>query len=276
MGRMHISTNSFNSVGAGQRATLDLPVGKWKYHQIRPVYGTATAGGANRTNVEAEVSRLALAVNGKEQVVFSAAQLLRLHEFRGRSFHTGHVPLFLAQPWLATPPGQDALGWGTADVQTLQLTIDIAAGATSPTLKALVVAEERREEMRAISKIRRITLPVTATGTNIFTSLPRDANIAAIWLFPTATADINEARVLVDQKEVFRATTAEMQAFLEDAGFSGMWTTPAGAFWPILFNWGGRVTEPLQVLGASELKLELDMQNANSVTCLVEQYGLRD
>lgn len=276
MGRMHIATNSFNSVGAGQRATLDLPVGKWKYHQIRPVYGTATAGGANRTNVEAELTRLALSVNGKEQVVYSSAQLLRLHEFRGRAFHTGQVPLFLGQPWLATPPGQDALGWGTADVQTLQLTIDIAAGATSPTLKANIVVEEKQEPMSAIAKLRRVTLPVTATGTQIFTSLPRDNNIAAIWLFPNATTDINEARVLVDQKEVYRATTAEMQAFMEDAGETGRWATPAGAFWPIVFNWGGRVTEPLLVRGASELKLELDMAVANPVTALIEQYGLRD
>lgn len=276
MGRMHISTNSFNAVGAGQRATLDLPVGKWKYHQLRLVYGTGTGGGPTRANIEAEVTRVAIAVNGKEQVVYTAAQLLRLHEFRGRTFHAGQIPLFLAQPWLATPPGQDALGWGTADVQTLQVIVDIDAGATAPTLKANVVAEEKREAMTAVAKIRRVTLPVTATGQNIFTSLPKDDNIAAFWLFPSATADIGEARVLVDQKEVFRATTAENEAFLEDAGFSGQWTTPAGAFWPILFNWGGRVTEPLVVRGKSELKLELTMVNANSVTALIEQYGLRD
>jgi hypothetical protein len=273
MGRMLISTNSFNSVGANQRATLDLPVGKWKYHQIRLVYGTSTGGGPNRTNIEAELTRIAIAVNGKEQVVYTAAQLLRLHEFRGLVFHTGQVPLFLAQPWMATPPGQDALGWGTADVQTLQVTVDIG-GATAPTLKALVVVEEKQEPMTAIAKIRRVTLPVTATGINIFTSLPKDDNIAALWLFPSATADITESRVLVDQKEVFRATTAEMQAFYEDGVFQ--WATPAGAFWPILFNWGGRVTEPLIVRGKSELKLELTMANANSVTALIEQYGLRD
>jgi len=274
MGLMHVSTNSFNAVAPGQRATLDLPTRKFKYHQIRLVYGTGTAGGPTRANIEAELTRIAIAVNGKEQQVFSAAQLLRLHEFRGRTFHAGHVPLFLANPWMKTPPGQDALGWGTADVQTLQVTVDIAAGATAPTLKAMVAVEEREEAMSAIAKFRRLTLPVTAVGLQTFTSLPRDDNFAAIWLFPAASADINEARVLVDQREVFKATRTENDAWLED--LVPDWTAPAGAFWPLVFNPQGRVTEPLITRGSSEFRLELDMAVANSPTALIEVYGLRD
>lgn len=273
MPRRPVSTNSFNAVGAGQTATVDLPVGPRVYHQLRLLYGTSTAGGANQTNIEAEISQIRLKVNGKAQRTFSAAELFKINALHNRPFNTGQLPIFLGEPWRRTTQGSDALAWGMADVATFQVEVDVAAGATGPTLDARVVVEEAARPMGPIAKWKRLTQPITAIGITTNTTFPRVDDYYSIYAF---SSNISDVEVKLDQQEVFKLTAAQLQYLLEDQDF----TWVSGLF-PVKFDFTRRVSDSLKMMKpngqrASELRVDWNMSTAADFSYITETVGLRD
>lgn len=282
MSRRPISTNSFNAVGAGQTATLDLPVGDLVYHELRLAYMTSTAGGPTQANVEAEITKIRLKVNGKTQVELSAAQLIDINALYGKPFNTGaaaaaaQLPIFLAPLGrkLRSAQGEDALAWGTADVSTFQVEVDIDSGATSPVLSAKVVVDRVRRPMGPIVKFRPFTVPVSATGITTVTSFPRNDDYYALHCF---SSDIDDVEVKVDQEEMFKLTEQENDFLLQDNDFS----SPVTGLFPVVFNFTQRVSDSLKMRRAdgrpaSELRVDFNMAVAASFVAIAETVGLRD
>lgn len=279
MPRRAVSTNSFNAVGAGQVATLDLPVGDLIYHELRLLYNTSTAGGAVQATVETEIERIRLKVNGKTQLELTAEQLIDYNAVHGQAFNTlgasgaAQLPIFLSQPWRRSAQGEDALAWATGDVATFQLEVQIAASATSPTLSAKVVVEDGRRPMGPIVKLRPFTVPVSATGIVTITTFPKVDDYYGLWCWST---NIDDAEVKVDQREVYKLTAQELQYILEDHGFT--WVS---AVHPLKFDFTKRVADSLRMRRAdgsqiAELRFDFNMAAATSFTAIAETIGLRD
>lgn len=272
-----ISTNSFNAVGAGQTATLELPVGDLAYHSLQVVYGTGTAGGASQANMESEITGVRIKIDGKVQRTFTAEQLFDINAVKGVGFNTGILPILFSEPQLRTVAGEEALSWGTGDISTFSLEIDIDSGATSPTLSAKAEVSRVRRPMGPIVKWKRFTVPITASGIRNLTNLPKADAYFALHAFST---DIDDVEVQVDQREVFKATTAEMDALYDKHGV----TLPTGLT-SILFNYEQQVSSalPMRVpLGGnnsrqvSEFRIDFNMSAANTFTLMTETVGLRD
>lgn len=281
MARRHVSTNSFNAVAAGQVATLDLPVGDLVYHEIRLSYDTATAGGATLANVEAEIERIRVKADGKTQLELTAEQLIDLNTLYGRPFNTGAatdpalLPIILAPLGRNTraAQGEDALAWGTADLSSLQVEVQIASGATSPVLSAKVVVDDGRRPMGPIVKFRRVTVPVTATGITTVTTFPKGDDYYAIHCWSSVLDDVE---VKIDQREAFKATLQELQFLLEDNGYT--WVS---GLVPLRFDLTQRVADALKMRrpdgrGVSEFRVDFNMSAATSFTAILETVGLRD
>jgi hypothetical protein len=277
MPRNFITTNSFNAVAPGQKATLSLSVGGFAYHGLLLTYGTATAGGPTRVNMEAELTQIALKINGKEQRVFSAAQLFAINEVNGIAFAPGFLPIFFSEPWRRTVVGEDGLGWGTGDVATFTVEVDIDAGATSPTLEARALVDRTNRPLGPIVKWRRFTVPVSATGIVNVTTLPKSDAYYRLHAFSTL---IDDVEVKVDQVEVFKATDAQMRELYAEQGLS----VPA-ALTSIIFDATQRVgdalpmfvqTGPKTTRPVSEFRVDYNMNTATSFTLITETVGERD
>ncbi len=272
MSRRLVSLPSFASVAAGATATIDLPtVGL--YHHLRLTYGTGTVGGANQTNMEAEITEIRVKVNGVVQRTMSAAQLFAINAYHGRAFQTGILPIFFAEGWRRSAQGEDSLAWGMKDVATFQVEVDIAGTATNPTLTALAQRTKADVNMGPIVKWRRFRVPVSAVGVVNVSTLPkRDAYYA----LHAVSADVLDVEVKVDQEQFFKATLAEANALYTDEGF-----VPQTGYFHIDFASTARVADALPMRDAlgnkvSDLQVDYNMNAATSFDLVTETLGLRD
>lgn len=275
-----IDTNSFQGVGAGQKATLELPVGAVKYHAIQLNYGTATAGGPTRANMEAELTEIQIKLNGKAQRTFSAKQLFDINAVNGITVNDGFLWIWFSEPWQRSAQGEDTLGWGTADIATFTIEATIDGGATNPTLEARLLVDEIAEVMGPIVKWRRHNVNVSATGLRNVTNLPKIDAYYALHAFST---NINSIEVTIDQKEIWAAQDAQMRELYTQFGLS----VPA-ALTSVLFDFRQRVADALPmgtrvataegefVQPVADFRIDFDMSAATGFDLVTETLGPRD
>lgn len=272
--RDFIATNSFNAVAPGATATLDLPTGALIYHGLQILYGTGTVGGANQANMEAEITAVRIKLNGKVQRRFSAAELFAINAFHGIGFEAGILPIFFSEPWRRTGEGEDALAWGMADIDTFQIEIDIAGGATAPTLEARAEVMRGNRNLGPITKWRRYTVPVSGIGIVNYTTLPKNDAYYKLHCFSGNVAAID---VRVDQLERFEATAARNEARLRQVYAK----SPQAGVFHAVFDPTDRVSDALQMRKAdgspvSEFRIDFDMSVAASFDMIAETLGPRD
>lgn len=193
--------------------TVDLPVGP-RYHAIwlkQPNPGAAKV----MTDLYGEGR---LKVNGKVQRVFLADELNKLNILNGfqwAAFGAGtaaaafSLPIWLAEPWRKSTDAQQAMAWGTGDVSSFQLELDIkayaaaAAGLVAPTFQAeiddsfiTVNGKELPTPMGVITKWFNFQLPVTALSSwHDYTGFPKRDFYQSIHMID---ANVDEFEVKVD------------------------------------------------------------------------------
>jgi len=277
MPRNFITTNSFQAVAAGQTATIELPIGELVFHELLLLYGTTAAGGANRVNTEAHITEVRVKLNGKVQRVFSAAQLFNLNEVNGITFAAGFLPIFFGEPWRRSADGEDVLAWGTDDISTFTVEVDIDAAALNPTLDARIVVDRVRRPLGPIVKWRRFTVPVSAIGIVNVTTLPKQDAYYRLHAFSTV---IDDVEVTIDQLEVFKMTDGQMRELYTEMGLA----VPA-ALTSIIFDPTQRVGDALgmatrlpngQTRAVSEFRVDYNMSAATSFALITEVLGPRD
>lgn len=276
MPRRVTTTNTFNGVAAGQRATLDLPRDKsLVYHHVYLIYDTGTTGGPTRANMESEINQIRVMINGKPQWTFSAAELFSILENENRSIPDGFIPLLFSDPRQRTPQAEDSLALGTGGINTFQIQVDIDGGATNPSLTARVEGLRIANGPRPTSPMLRYdkrTIPVSSTGTITFTDLPESESYTRLYLFEASNGDINSVKVEVGGDEIYnldRAVAENQIDMVYDF-------TPVSALFPVLFDRTNRISDALAVANSvaqGELKITLDMAAANSVDLIAESVG---
>src|SRR6266498_3905356 len=146
------TVSGWNGSAAGAFAahtiTVDIPVGP-RYHEI---WIEANAGAAKKLLIDL-LGEIRLKVNGKVQRVATAAEINKLNVLNGAQYcctsgltaaTQAALCIYLAEPWRENEDAQDGLAWGTGDVSTFQMEIDItayagaAAGLTKPVARAVI------------------------------------------------------------------------------------------------------------------------------------------
>jgi hypothetical protein len=293
-----VTLPNFNGVAVSQTATVQLPVGNVTYHKIVLAYGTTLAGNGNQANTEANVTQIRLKVNGKIQRVFSAKQLNAINAFYGRSFQSrpiggvnfGFLEIFLSEPWRRTPAGEDMLAWGTQDISTFQIEVDLGAAGTAPQLIPHADVEYLSRPLGLISKWRSYTQPVSAAGIVTNNTLPKNGNEAyqAIHAFPVLTTDIIDTTVKTDQVVRFQGTDSDMRSLLASESPGGITSfAPQASMTHIVFDRTGRVSDalPMQYVDATgkptgnlvgDFRVDFNMNAGNSFPFIAHVLGPRD
>jgi hypothetical protein len=282
MTRRLITTPSPNAVGAGQTATLNLAVGDLVYHGLRLIYDTSTTGGPTQANMEAEINEIRIKVDGKTQRVFSAAELFLLYQQYGMSVDDGQIPIWFSEFWRRTVQGEDGLAWGTADVATLQVEVDIDSGASSPTLSARALVEENSRPIGPIVKWKKFSnFNPGSTGTFNVVDLPKSDDYFAFHVLETTDEDIGKAVVKIDQEDVFDAGRATAETLYKDVGLTPQATL--FSIFPLPWERVGDTFRMRKPRGngngtrqVADLRLDLTVDNAQTFDILTETVGPPD
>lgn len=265
---------SFNAVGAGQTATVDLPVDR-RYHAVFINY----KDNANQATIESDITEIRIKVDGKVQRRFSAKDLNAINAFNGFAFVAGMIPIFFSEPWRRNAGGEDTLAWGTYDRGTFQIEVDIAGAAVAPTLKGFYIFDNVVQPLQNIMKWRKQTVGITATGEQTVSNLSKRDIYHRIHCFETAANDIEAVSIELDGLQIYDVLDAENNALLGMQKF-----TPGANIFHIVFDETQRVEDGIpmvvvrngQNVPVSEFRLDFEMGVANDFTMLIETRGNPD
>lgn len=204
---------SFQAVAAGQTAIANLPIGL-TYEELLIRYKSSGTD-ANAATAKADLSEIRLMVDGDAKWTVSATELLALNGWYGRGYTDGVVQMHLSNPEARTVNGEDAAAYGTADVQTMALEIDIAAGATAPSLE-LYAKLAPQSPLGQHLTVRRFAYNASATGIREIADLPRGP--FALLAMHAASGNVADVEVEANQRLIYDADVAIAEALAAERG----------------------------------------------------------
>jgi hypothetical protein len=234
----------FNGVAAGQTATLDLPVGP-RYHVVW--LQCANTAEASVTSI---IDEIRVKINGKTQRVMSATELNALnsmfcspsatlgtvatseyawYEHTAATPDNNLIPIFFAEPWRPEIISKEGLAWGTGDVATFQIEVDLNATNTGVVLSAFAEVDnavvtteglQRAMPMGPIVKWSRFNIPFSSTGWLDVQTLPRRDVILQISIWHTANYYVSEYELLADNYQWRKLTDLQNAAVLKSRGMT--------------------------------------------------------
>lgn len=193
-----ITLPDVSTVGVGKRVTIKCPIG-WKYSDIM----------LEPSNLQlSEMKNIKVNVNGKTIQEFPDGTYLdNINQYyqRGSFANLGFLPIFFERPELrafGTYDQHDILGLGTADLDTLTVTVEIASSTTStnaPDLAAHATVTAN-EPMGLVTKVIPFFQSYAGSGQQEISDLPREgARFAAIHL---VKSDVDDLELEVNKNKV--------------------------------------------------------------------------
>jgi len=211
--RRIVKLSTFGNVAADSTATVNLFVGARKYHQLLIKYKDGTANLAAMTTA---IPRIRILINGKVQREMTFAELATINAFYGKTFDAGRISIFFSLANLRTSVGEELYGWGTSNVDTFAVEIDIAAGQTAPTLSGIAVIEDSLEPLGPIIKWKRFPGKVAGgAGEFDISDLPKLSG--AYWATHLFSQYSTAVQVLVDDLKVFEVNRDDLALIYADA-----------------------------------------------------------
>ncbi len=267
--RDFIRLKSFNAVGARQRATLDVPPTDI-YHSLHITHKRSGVL-ATQAQMEAEIERIEIEINGTVQRSFTPAQLFKMHALYGVAVSAGHIPIYFSEPWARSAQGEDSKAWGTQDVETFTVVVKLASGATAPSLECHAEVELGNRPMGLIEKWSNYTVPVSAIGVT-----PWNPNIEPLDSYYGITAfsgDITDFSIRVDNRDRKEASLALLNATLTNKEL-----VPQTDVVHMLFNDTLRVSDSLPMkLGQNakvrNFRVDFTLDAANSFEVITQTLG---
>jgi len=285
--KRHLDLPPFSGVGPGNTATCDIPKGP-RYHVIW-LCGVATAQTA--TNIIDEVRLL---MNGKVQRVFTFAELNALNIMFGSRFGVQgnasgvefQLPIFLAEPYRLDTSIVEGMAWGTGNLQSYQLEVDIKSGADSGvTLSAFAEVDYSlvpdgdkgmmvQPGVGIISKWYRTEVAINGT-TQTYASFTKSEAYQQISLFDSY---ITKVEVLVDKVVLREQTKVRADAVLTSRDM-----TPVSTRYDLIFDYDDPLNSALPMFDLQgrlvqdfQLKLTLSDGTPRNISCIYQKLGRPD
>lgn len=258
---------SFNAVAVSQTAIANLPIGL-SYHQLNIRYKRG-ATDATQAIFTADFTEMRLIVDGDVKWRVTGAELLALNGYYGLydgGFTDGVLVMPFSRPWHRTSQSEDFTKYGTADVQTMTLEIDLSATAVAPNL-SLYAVQGPNEPLGPHVCLRKFAYNAAATGVREIPDLPRGP-YSVLAIHPV-TANISDVEVEANQRLVFQADKPLAESYYEQT--QRVWQT---GYWHIDFAATDRLTDALP-LSLEDFRLKLNISVAGSFPILMERVESR-
>tara|TARA_R110002073_G_scaffold46499_3_gene126865 strand:+ start:2320 stop:3132 length:813 start_codon:yes stop_codon:yes gene_type:complete len=241
------------SIQAGQTATVNIPLGP-TYHRFY-IEMTATndvdpAALIPPADWGLYIGDIRLNVNGNTKIEVAAADLVKLNGYHGEATAPGVLVMYLSQPWMRTPEGEDDTSYGTfSGMNSFTMEMDLKPGITVTELKVSAVVTGA-SPFGPHLVIKRNAGQSSLVGEKEYSDFPRGAyNMMA---FHLTTAAIGKVRVEADGVELM-----EQSKVLRDVHQSVAEKTPQAGMTHIDFLAENRIIESVPMT-PQDFRLKLD------------------
>lgn len=256
MARVFKRMPSFQAVAAGQTAICNLPLGM-SYHQLLLRYQANEGAGvvdATEAVMADDITEIRIIVDGDTKVQMSGVEAIALAKFYGQTVMAGTLPIFFSRPWLRSIEAEDEIAFGTADLQTFNIEVDIKAGTTSPSLSAYAVQGPNMPLGRYIAIRRFGQTYAGAAGDFEISDLPRGPyGLLAIHF---NTPNIERVEVETNQVKVFEADRSLAETYY--AQTKRVWQS---GYWHVDLTPTNRLRDNLPLV-LSDFRVRLAMTGA--------------
>lgn len=194
---------SFVSVAAGSTASVTIPRGP-TYRALH-LYATVSGSAATEAQMKASFDAIRLKINGVTRLEGSATDLLDpLSAFYGYATASGVLSIYLALPWLRTIQGEENMAWGTADVDTFTVEIDMNGSASVDAMSLYAEVDPVSRPLGLIREVHKIVVAPSATGVYEVPDLPKqNGALMALHFDHTGSAVLTGLEVFADQVQMF-------------------------------------------------------------------------
>lgn len=258
---------SLSRVAPASKATLELPLGN-TYERI--IFTATAAAGLNA----ADVGRIDVLIDGN--VVQTYANLQRLIDINGyynreTDTITGatqmEFALHFTRAELLDNVWRKAPGFGTADVQTFHIEMQIDAAAPADiAIKAHALVDPISEKLGAFFRIREFPANSSVAGILEADKLPRGAWYSVIHLFK---ADISNVEVIANDVKMIDATKAILERIQKGASPVKRVPVTAKATHIDLIT-DGNLLNSLPTAGLSDFRIKMTLDTAGAVDIVTE------
>lgn len=167
---------------SGQQATLQIPV-YGTIHNLILRFATAAGAAATEAQIRAEVGNIRLTFNGRDIVNTSVSRLFDLYEALGNRVAVnagvaGNVELNLARLMYTLPEVQMFFGFGTQDVNTIQVSVTAGTLTNVASVQAITTRDNIARILGAHGTFIDYPQSFNATGDHTVDTLPRDQDSA--------------------------------------------------------------------------------------------------
>lgn len=296
---------ALTGVVAGDTATLDIPIGpRYQVLWLRVSDG-------NNADASTIIDELRLKVNGKVQRIMTIAELDGLNSLmndpaynvitqdggtkaitQARSIVTPgagmysifktaakvtYVPIFFAEPWRPFAVAEE-LAWGTGNLSTFQLEVDVAAAANAPVIQAYAEVDNavittnglsRAVPMGLITKWDRLQVAINSTKLQWQgLKLPAGDTLLSLHFID---ANISNVAIKADSYEWRDLSQADNQIVLHSRRM-----TPRSTAYDVILDYddipGGA---GLKLDGVRDFRVNLDLSDGTprNIAVLVQSLG---
>lgn len=269
----------FQSVVAGSTAYYDFPIGRC-YHGILLAYATL-----------ADLEQIRIMVNGNDIVKMTAARMVEMNDYAGlpASASTSgylYVPFEDIVSQFADPNAAElySLNTGVADangvaINALRIEVDIASGASSPTLAGTTISSYTDPSISAREHLilyrRTFTESGLIAGENQITVLPyksqREVFFRRATFIPSASS-ISEIKLEVNNEIVSEAPIGAME-YLQQVGDGRISKTPQSGYEVYDRAYRGRLANDLPMSGVQDFRFLVTCAGSLNATILYETVG---
>ena len=253
--RIRKKLKSLANVSAGATATLDCSTGL-TYDKITFPFSGVTL---------AQMENVDVLINGKVVQSFKDAQeIVDLNTYYGVTYHAGFLVMFFNSIHMDTNLERRLTGLGTADIDTLQIRMDIDTAAAAPAIEAFATLSDPAP-LGALVKVKSFPTSFATSGKQDIDNLPRGPRILAIHLFK---ADVSEVEVEIDSVTIFEGSKSLIEVDQKDAVHARAPLTAAATH--IDFMLEGDTAQALVTAQAKDFRIRPTIDTAGALRTVVE------
>lgn len=174
-------------ITTGQITTLQIPTGE-KIQSLMLYFVTAAGAAVTEAQLRAEIGLIRLTINGVDKISTTAARLLDVYEHFSTRVGTpagiaGAVELNLGRLVYTDPVLNNLVGFGTADISTIQVQVTALTATNVASVIAISQREPVTEKLGTHCTLIDYPQNFNATGQHTVDTLPRDTNSAYLFNF---------------------------------------------------------------------------------------------
>lgn len=161
-------------------ATLQIPQ-SGKIHSLILRFSTSAGADVTEAAIRSEIGQIRLTLNGKDVVNASAAKILDLYEVLGQNVNDAAgvasvLELNIGRLIYTDPNLREVFGFGTADVQSIQVSVTAGTLSTIANVQAFTSRTPQNEQLGTYCKFINYPVSFNATGDHTVDTLPRDSD----------------------------------------------------------------------------------------------------